>query len=409
MKLRYFFDENLPSTATDTTQVISTVAALSRRGVPVELVIPQLPSRPPITREALAGYYEVPIDFALNVIDSGLTRPRFLQKLDHSLRAAHERSPDDTIIYTRNLPSLWAALAAGHRVAYEHYRPWPDQYPPLIPLLRAAMLHPRCLAVVLHSAHAVRSFHAIGIPDERLAVVHNGYDPGVLAVSRSPAEARQELGLDPERSTVVYAGRINEKKGLEVVLAMAERLPEVRFLLVGSEGDGPIERAAKKLTNVFIYPWMKTAETAIYLQAADVLVVPPSADPLQRHGSTVLPMKLFMYMAAGRPILAPRARDTREVLVHDENAVLVPPGEVEEATSALQNLLANPQRLARLGSRNAELGRERTWDARAEKLKKLLEARLAADPTKEQALPIDRGHLLRQSLRFFSGGLLSRH
>lgn len=45
---------------------------------------------------------------------------------------------------------------------------------------------------------------------------------------------------------------------------------------------------------------------------ADVLVIPPSADPLQQFGRTVLPLKVFQYLAAGRPIVTGEVPDTAE-------------------------------------------------------------------------------------------------
>src|SRR5262249_43065578 len=80
-----------------------------------------------------------------------------------------------------------------------------------------------------------------------------------------------------------------------------------RFILVGSEGDGPVEAAAHQIPNVSLVPWQPFGQLPPWLYAADVLLIPPSLDPLRRHGNTVLPIKLFLYLGAGRALLAPRA------------------------------------------------------------------------------------------------------
>jgi glycosyltransferase involved in cell wall biosynthesis len=118
------------------------------------------------------------------------------------------------------------------------------------------------------------------------------------------------LGLPADRPIAVYAGRINAEKGLDQILDLAAMRPEVLFLLVGSEGDGPIEREAAGRGNVRILPWAEPASLPAWLQAADVLLIPPSRAPLQRFRNCVLPMKLFAYLAAGRPI-SRRLRPTR--------------------------------------------------------------------------------------------------
>ena len=51
-----------------------------------------------------------------------------------------------------------------------------------------------------------------------------------------------------------------------------------------------------------------------FLFAADILMIPEPK--VKTVGNTVLPMKLFQYLAAGRAIYAPDAPDTAELLTH---------------------------------------------------------------------------------------------
>jgi glycosyltransferase involved in cell wall biosynthesis len=198
----------------------------------------------------------------------------------------------------------------------------------------------------------------------------------------------------------VYAGRMNEKKGLEAVLSMAARCPDALFVLVGSEGEGPVERAARALNNVFIVPWQRPHDTATYLYAADVLLVPPSASPLTQHGTTVLPMKIFLYLAAGRVILAPNAPDTAEVLEHDHNAVLIPPGNIDAAVDALQALGRDELWRKRLERAALQSGHDLTWDGRAEKLERFLNERLTAIDPQSEATRSRKANWFRQTARW---------
>ena len=52
-------------------------------------------------------------------------------------------------------------------------------------------------------------------------------------------------------------------------------------------------------------------------------------------------MKTFSYLAAGRPIVAPDLPDLREVLRHNENALLVPPDDVDAAAAAIRLAVFN--------------------------------------------------------------------
>jgi glycosyltransferase involved in cell wall biosynthesis len=210
--------------------------------------------------------------------------------------------------------------------------------------------------------------------------VWNGYDPQYFAQRPTKQQARADLALAQDRPLVVYTGHINATKGLDMVVALAQRCPNVDFLLVGSEGNGLIERWSRRHTNIKTVPWQPFDRTVSYLFAADVLLLPPSRIPLRVIGNTVLPMKLFLYLAAGRPILAPHAPDTRELLRDesepDGNALLVAPGDVPGAANALQRLLDDAALAARISSNALRASHGLTWDARAEKIEKFLCERL---------------------------------
>ena len=128
--------------------------------------------------------------------------------------------------------------------------------------------------------------------------IHNGFDPHRMDPVLSKQEARALLELPQQRRIVTYAGRINDKKGLDVILELADRMPEVLFVLVGSTGRGPIEIEAEAKDNVRVVPWQTSSSISPYLYASDVLTIPPSTIPLQQVGNTVLPLKLFLYLAA---------------------------------------------------------------------------------------------------------------
>jgi glycosyltransferase involved in cell wall biosynthesis len=260
--------------------------------------------------------------------------------------------------------------------ATDHYRPWPDDWPWLRPWIRRTARSPRSLGFILHSHYAACSYARIGVPREQLLVAHNGADPAHMAPRLDKAEARARLGLDPSRPIALYAGRLNAMKGLDQLFALARLRPEVQFLLVGSEGDGPIEREAAGIPNVRVEPWQPAAALAPWLYAADVLLIPAAAAPLERFGNCVLPMKLFSYLAAGRPILAPVAPDTAELLRDSETACLVPPDRPEAAAEALDRLLGDPRLAGTLAANAASLASGLSWDDRAARIKAFLEARL---------------------------------
>lgn len=362
-------------------QTVNTVAALARRGVDATLILPRGPADLPLDAEAVRAWFGIRGDFALvqrpsrwggeNAVLSTLWMRQLLG--DKVVGGAD-------LLYSRVPVMLAWPGPYPLPFATDLYRPWPDDWPWLRPFVRRAAARRECLGYVLHSAYAARSYARAGVPAEKMLVAHNGHDPAQLLPRLGKAEARARLGLPGERGIAVYAGRINGRKGLDQLLALADLRPSTLFLLVGSEGEGPVEAAAAERANVGMVPWQPPEALAPWLYAADLLIIPAASAPLDRHGTCVLPLKTFLYLAAGRPILAPAAPDTAEILKDGDNALLVPPDRPEAAAAALDRLLADPALAARLGERGAATAATLSWDARAARIVAFLADRLAARP-----------------------------
>ena len=290
--------------------------------------------------------------------------------------ALHREYWQADLIYTRNLWIAWSALLFGRKVVFDHYRPWPDQIPPLRPWIYALNCHKNFLVNICHSNYTKMAYLDLGVPPDRLSCVRNGFAPQRLQSPVGTATARQATGVPQHARTVVYTGRLNHKKGLALVLEAAAQLPDLLFILVGSQGCGPIERRASAIPNVRIISWQSHETLAPYISAADILLIPPSSEPLEKFGSTVLPLKIFLYMASGRPILAGDTPDVREVLRHRENAFLCRPDRVDSLVAGLRTLIDDPALAAALTAAASRDSVDLTWEARAPRIADIVADRL---------------------------------
>ena len=402
------YENVLPLPQADGEVFVNTAAALARRGHEVELLAPAVRGRAAPPSEQILAYYGTHGPLRIRELPS-TNASLAVQMVVHAQRVVRDAAARRAdFVYARNPVTVAFALAAGHRVFYDHYRPWGDQVPPMRPLLRHMLTHPNLLGGVTHSAYALESYHRLGIPEERLRVAHNGFEPTRMEPRLDRDAARRKLGLPVEGAIVTYAGRVDDSKGLDVVLDVAERLPSVTFLLVGARGESEIRRRAHGRDNVEVIDWQPPGAIPAYLYAADVLIVPPSAAPLSQQGHTVLPLKLFLYLAGGRPILGPANPDVAEVLTDGEESRLVPAGDVDEATRSLRTLLADPERCARMGARALEKADALTWDARAERIVSFLLPRLEAHERAggrklSPTVPLPVGKLVRDTVRWSLG------
>jgi glycosyltransferase involved in cell wall biosynthesis len=377
MKILFAFENPLPSTEADAEVFVTTARYLAPLTTGSWLHVPVADDAGVATAARLA---EMPVLPAHAPIRPAVLR-HFCCGLTLPFRAEFRRAD---LIYTRNLWVAWMAIIFGQRVAFDHYRPWPDQIPPLQFWLYRLLSNRRFLVNICHSDYTRAKYLELGIPAEKLRRVHNGFEPRRLETPVPLADAKAKIGVPAGRKTVVYTGRINHKKGLDLVVTAAKRLPEMLFILVGSYGDGPIETMARGVENIRIVPYQPADLLADYVFAADIVLIPPSWQPLAKFGSTVLPLKLFFYMASGRPILAGNTPDVREVLRHGENAFLCKPDDPDALIAAVGTLLGDPAMADRLAATALADSTNYSWAARARKIIDIVAERL-------NAAPVERG------------------
>lgn len=161
---------------------------------------------------------------------------------------------------------------------------------------------------------------------------------------------RQGLGIPGAGPVVLYSGTFEAYQGLAELIAaipaVRRRLPDVTFVFVGADrANGLVEHAGAEALiasgALRIVERQPREEMAAYLALADVLVSP------RAYGGN-LPLKIFDYLASGRPIVATDIPTHRTVLA-DDRAVLVAP-ETGAIARGILSLLEDPARAGRLAA-----------------------------------------------------------
>ncbi|MCW2842787.1 MAG: hypothetical protein JWN22_703 [Nocardioides sp.] len=241
-------------------------------------------------------------------------------------------------------------------------------------------------AAVIAVSRAMRDDVLASYPDidpGRVKVVHNGIDTVDWAPVVDPDRVRRQ-GVDPDRPSVVFVGRITRQKGLPLFLrAVAQLPPEVQIVLCAGAPDTPeIEAEVVALVDglartrdgvVWIREMLPRPDVVALLSAATAFVCPSIYEPL---GIVNLEA-----MACETAVVATATGGIPEVVVHGETGLLVPIDQATDGTgtpldpdqyvadfaAALNEVVGDPERAAEMG----RAGRRRaidafSWDAIAE-------------------------------------------
>jgi glycosyltransferase involved in cell wall biosynthesis len=341
--------------------VYNVLKALSELGRPVDLVTY------PIGRDVeLAGVrvYRAANPFGIRRVPIGFSLRKLV--LDATLvfamwrRLRAERYAFVHAVEEAAFPAAMLRRRRDATVIYDMQSSLPEQLVSLRPL-RLAMVQRvlracerwllRRVDVVVSSAGLLKRVTAAA-PD---TVAYEWRFPIIPAAPSSEQvhALRRELGLAEQTPVVVYAGTFEPYQGLPMLL---DAIPQVQaavpgtvFVLVGGEGDAADairrEASARGLDGALRLVGRKPREEIpAYLAMANVLVSPRS------YGAN-LPLKVFDYLAAGRPIVATDVPAHRAVL-DDTLARLTAPSS-DALAGGIVELLRHPSRGAAL----AESGR----------------------------------------------------
>jgi glycosyltransferase involved in cell wall biosynthesis len=195
----------------------------------------------------------------------------------------------------------------------------------------------------------------------KVIVVPNGVDPERIKPRPNPPPGERTC------FTVGFVGSLKPWHGLPVLVEAFRRLHQKeaksRLLIVG---DGP-ERA--KLSDdikerglqdsVHLTGSVSPDQVPEWLASMDVAVAPYPLLPRFYFS----PLKVFEYMAAGLPVVASSVGQIVQIIQHDVNGLLYPPGDPAALTAALQQLAADPELRLRLGREARKtILQNHTWD-----------------------------------------------
>lgn len=242
--------------------------------------------------------------------------------------------------------ALAGALSGVPRVVYtEHAR---DVRPNM--KIRVADRLLACFTdrVVAVAGHVKKNLVEYGwFNPSKVSIIYNGIDSRRFPAVYDGARAREALGIDPSAPVVGIVARLDPIKDhrclLRAMIHVKEAFPGVMLLVIG---DGPLrEELASLAREAGLEKNVKflgtRADVNSLLQCLDVFVLSSVSEGL--------PLTVLEAMASAKAIVATRVGGIPEAVEDGVEGLLVQPGDDKALSAAIEDLLADRARAAKIG------------------------------------------------------------
>ncbi len=359
-RMVYLTDAAIPSREANSIQTMKMCEAFAQDGFEVTLVIPDRP-----TEETGNPYEFYDVSDCFDIVRVPW-KPggRYL----YSLLAPHYvRRIEPDVVYGRFVPACFFTAFGGYQVVVESHSPVSESQWVMEWMFRFLLLTGRLKHIVVISEALKDQYLSTydSLEESKVTVAHDA--------ASDPGDVESFSFADSERLQVGYIGHLYEGKGMSVIAKLVEECSWADFHVVGGTPTDiqQWEESLRENDNVVFHGFVPPAEVVRYQQSMDVMLA-----PYQRHVSGggdvtnlsrwMSPLKIFEYMAAGKPIICSDLPVLREVLTDRNTALLCNPDNHSEWVKALSILSENSEMAERIGrNARAKFLQEHTYSQRS--------------------------------------------
>jgi glycosyltransferase involved in cell wall biosynthesis len=204
-------------------------------------------------------------------------------------------------------------------------------------------------------------------PRDKLVKIHSGVDiEKYKQVGTGAVEKKRRLGLDQKGLVVGFIGWLLPIKGpMHLLKAMEDVWQDHADTMVVFIGKGNLEvdlraEALKSGANgrVNFLGWRNDIDEIMPI--FDIFVLPSLNEGMGRV--------LVEAMAAGKPIVASNVGGIPDLVKHDHNGMLVPPGDEKALAAGIKILLNDPARAKMMGQRGRQFCHQFSLESMVEKI-----------------------------------------
>jgi len=218
-----------------------------------------------------------------------------------------------------------------------------------------------------------RIVDAYNIPPSKIFVIPNAIDPARFHADDC-RDFREKMVLHG-RTVIGVVGAFVSWHGIDFLIESLQDLFATRKdLTVLLVGDGPVRAQTVALvkrlglqTRAVVTGFVPASDVPKYISCMDICVMPDSNE----HGS---PMKIFEYMAMGKPVVAPKYGPIEEIIRDGNTGILFAPRDKTGLRTSIEKLLNDAELRENLGARGKEyVFGNHTWTVNAQRIVSILQ------------------------------------
>jgi glycosyltransferase involved in cell wall biosynthesis len=369
MKIAVSSTSKIPSETANSIQVLMVCQGLIQNGHEIRLWVPELHVK---SFESLRKSYGLTCkSFKIHTIPSF----KWLNRWEFSiLSISRAFFWNADLVYTWTIQIALLAAIAGETTVFEVHD------------IPSGKLGTRCFRSYIRSdtskrlvfiSHELKNQVQAKFPDlknEDCVIASNGVELEDYQNLPDSLEAKKQLGY-PETTIVSCSGHLYAGRGTDLFLELAKRFPQINFYWFGGNPEQVefyrSEARNRSLENVVFTGFIPKSELPLAQAASDILIMPYGKKIAGSSGgdsaAICSPMKLFEYLAAGKPILSSDLPVIHEIL-NSNNALFCEPDNPDSWAEGLTKLLNDPNLRESLSAAALKESQKYSWQKRAESI-----------------------------------------
>jgi glycosyltransferase involved in cell wall biosynthesis len=378
MKIIYLANARIPTEKAHGLQIMKMADAFKGQGIDLELVVAkrinnQMETVDPFAYYCLSNRFLIKKIWLWDLVDwEWLPRKIavFLQNFSFAISAfIYLVAKKVDWIYSRDAISLFFLCFFKKNLVLELHNF------PRSKIMIYQLIFKRVEKIVVLTSYLKQLIIELGISENKILVCPDGVDLKDYDLPLDREQCRRQLGLPSDKNIILYSGHLFAWKGVYTLAASAKYLTDKELIVM--VGGMSYDRQKlnqfiqnESLKNILLIDHQMPKQIPYYLKAADILVLPNSRGKKISEYYTS-PMKLFEYLASGKPIIASDLPSLREVL-NDKNSLLIAPDQPSVLAEAIKKIIADQTRAKALASQALTEAEQYSWQNRVTKILKFI-------------------------------------